>query len=229
MPDTQLSPDGMYYWDGTNWVSTLSHDGRSRWNGSAWIPAGGAAVAPGGYYAPAHATREPTSWTKPLQYVVAAWYALSAIYVLSLPFWMSGVMSDVMNQSIQRQEALNPSATPLPADLAGTMASFMTGVLWFAVVFGLAFCAVFIVGALKRWTWLWYVVLVLLGFSVVSIPLNIASAVTGSALSSVSGFSMPSWTYWVGILTAVPATGLFIWMIVAQVKRGPWAMTRTAL
>jgi hypothetical protein len=126
VPDTPLSPDGMYYWDGTSWISTLSHDGRSRWNGSAWIPVGTAAVAPSGYYAPARATREPTSWTKPLQYAVAAWYALSAVYVLSLPFWMSGPMTDMINQSIQRQQALNPSATPLPDNFAGTMGSFMT-------------------------------------------------------------------------------------------------------
>ena len=32
----RMSPDGMYYWDGQAWVSTLSHDGRSRWNGQAW-------------------------------------------------------------------------------------------------------------------------------------------------------------------------------------------------
>jgi len=225
VPDTPLSPDGMYYWDGTNWVSTLSHDGRSRWNGSAWIPVGGPASASSGY-APVRTTREPTSWTSPLQYTIAAWYALSAIYVLSLPFWMSGLMTDMINQSIQRQQALNPSASPLPADFAGTMGSFMTGILWVAAVFGVVICAVAVIGALNRWTWLWYVVLVLLGLSVVSIPLNIASAVTGSAISSVSGFSMPSWTYWIGILVSIPAAALFVWMIVAQVKQGPWAMRR---
>jgi hypothetical protein len=182
-------------------------------------------VAPGGYAA-VRTTREPTSWTKPLQYTIAAWYALSAIYVLSLPFWMSGLMTDVINQSIQRQQALNPSASPLPADFAGTMGSFMTGILWVVAVFGVVICAVAVIGALNRWTWLWYVVLVLLGLSVVSIPLNIASAVTGSAISSVSGFSMPSWTYWIGILISIPATALFIWMIVAQVRQGPWAMRR---
>jgi hypothetical protein len=43
----QLSPDGAYYWDGAQWVTTLSKDGAHRWNGSAWIPAGGP-TAPAG-------------------------------------------------------------------------------------------------------------------------------------------------------------------------------------
>jgi hypothetical protein len=226
VPETPLSPDGMYYWDGTNWVSTLSHDGRSRWNGSAWIPVGSPQIAPGGYYPPARTTREPTSWTKPLQYAVAAWYVLSAIYFVSLPFWMSGPMSQVLNQSIQRQQALNPSATPLPADFASTMGSFMTGTLWVAAFIGVVICAVAVIGALNRWTWLYYVVLVLLGLTTISIPLNIVSAVSASALSSTSGFSMPSWIYLTGILFSIPAVALFVWMLVAQIKHGPWAMRR---
>jgi hypothetical protein len=217
----------MYYWDGTSWVSTLSQDGRSRWNGSAWIPVGSPAVAPGGY-AEVRTTREPTSWTKPLQYAVAAWYALATIIALSIPFWASGLMTQALNQSIQRQQELNPSATPLPADLAGTVGSFMTGALWVVAVIGVAFYAVLIIGALNRWTWVFYVALVLLGLSVVSIPLNIANAVSASTISSLYGFSMPSWTYWFGILVSVPATALFIWMIVAQVKHGPWGMRRVS-
>jgi hypothetical protein len=35
---TQMSPDGKYYWDGTQWMSAISPDGRSRWNGTAWVP-----------------------------------------------------------------------------------------------------------------------------------------------------------------------------------------------
>ena len=221
---TQISPDGMYYWDGTNWVSTLSHDGRSRWNGTAWVPVGGAPVVG---YQPAPA-RVPTSWTKPLQYAVAGWYALSGLYALSLPFWMTGPITDVVNQSIQRQEALNPSATPLPSDFASTMASLTTGILWVAAVFGVVVCAVIVIGALSRWTWIYYAVLVLLGLSAISLPLTLLSAASGSVLSGASGFSMPIWTYWVGVLFGLPGIALFVWMIVAIVRRGPWGMVRPA-
>src|SRR5713226_2859647 len=150
----------MYYWDGTNWVSTLSHDGRSRWNGATWMPVAGGAP-PAAYQAAV--SRVATSWTKPLQYAVAGWYALSGLYALSLPFWMSGPMTQLINQSIQRQQELNPSATPLPADFGNTVGSVMTGGLWVAAVIGAVICAVVVIGALSRWTWLYYVVLVLLG------------------------------------------------------------------
>ena len=33
-----LSWDGMHYWDGRAWVSTLSPDGRYRWDGRSWMP-----------------------------------------------------------------------------------------------------------------------------------------------------------------------------------------------
>ncbi len=221
----QLSPDGLYYWDGTQWQSTLSHDGRTRWNGSEWVPVQG--LGPG--FAPSSyppTGRVPTSWTRPLQYTVAAWYALAAIYALSLPFWMSGTMTQVMNQAIQRQQEQNPTASPLPTDFATTMGSLMTGVLWVAAVIGVVICAVFIIGALRRWIWIYYVVLVLLGLGAISLPLDLINAAGGSSMAAASGFSMPSWYYLVGLLTAIPGTALFVWMVVALARRGPWAMSR---
>lgn len=35
----ELSPDRLFYWDGTQWVSAVSADGAWRWNGVAWHPA----------------------------------------------------------------------------------------------------------------------------------------------------------------------------------------------
>jgi hypothetical protein len=103
----------------------------------------------------------------------------------------------------------------------------MTGTLWVAAVFGSVICGVAIIGALNRWTWVYYVVLVLLGLSTISIPLNLLTTASGSAISSMSGLSMPLWIYWIGILFSVPAAALFVWMLVAQIKHGPWAMRRT--
>ena len=225
---TRLSPDGMYYWDGQQWVSTLSHDGRTRWNGTAWVSTPGQAQAPFGYQTAGPVTREPTTWTRPLQIAVAAWYALEGIYALTLPFWMGGTMSQAMNRAIQRQEQLNPTATPPPADFANTMTSFMNGALWVVAVFGLVIAAVVVIGALSRWTWIYYVVMVLLGLGAISLPLDLVNAVSGSTISSASGFSLPSWTYWLGLLTAIPGTALFIWIVLAMVRYGPWAMRKVA-
>jgi len=162
----RLSPDGQYYWDGQQWISTLSSDGRHRWNGTAWIPTG-SIYAPAGTYQQSNRTRRaPTSWTKPLQFAVAGWYAISAVYALTVPFWMSGRMADVMNASMQRQQQRYPSATPPPPELVSAMTSIMTGAVWIGALVGLAICIVAIVGALNRWTWLYYAVMVLLGFVV---------------------------------------------------------------
>lgn len=226
----RLSPDGMYYWDGQQWVSTLSHDGRTRWNGATWVPTG--QVYGAAYQAPGRITREPTSWTRPLQLAVAGWYVLQGVYSLTLPFWMSGPMSQAINQSIQRsiqrQQQLNPAASPPPAEFMNAMTSLMSGALWVGAVFGLAVAVVAVIGALNRWTWVYYAVLVFLGLASVSLPLDVVNALGGSALSSASGFTMPGWFYWVGVLTALPSTALFIWMLVALVKRGPWAMRKVA-
>ena len=37
-PRPQISEDGKWYWDGSQWKSLLSPDGRSVWNGRAWVP-----------------------------------------------------------------------------------------------------------------------------------------------------------------------------------------------
>jgi hypothetical protein len=75
---------------------------------------------------------------------------------------------------------------------------------------------------------MYYVVLVFLGLGTISAPLNLISAATGSSMNASPGFSLPAWTYAVGAIVAIPTAALFVWMLVALVKRGPWGMTRVA-
>lgn len=219
---TRFSPDGMYYWDGVSWVTTLSPDGRHRWNGAAWVPVQWAPAVPYGTAPPVR--RRPTSWTRPLQYAVAGWYTISAAVSLSLPFWMGGQMSQIMHAAIQRQQVVNPDLQPPPQSFYDAMNSMMTGVLWFVAIFAFAVAVVVIIGALQRWTWLYYVVLVLLGLGVVSGPADLVNFATGS-FSSTYGYSPPEWLYGIGIVSWFPSTALFVLMLVALVKRGPWGMT----
>ena len=227
MPEARLSADGLYYWDGAQWISTLSPDGRSRWSGSQWV-AVGKDFASASYYQAPRSLREPTSWTKPLQYAVAGWYAISAAYSLTLPFWMSGPTADAMNQSFQRQQRLYPTATPPPADFTNMMASMTSGILWVSAVIGVALCIVVIVGALNRWNWLYYAVLVLSGFGLISLPVDIINLITGGPLAT-TGFNLPHSTLWLGVASGIPNGALFVWMLVALIKRGPWAMKRVAV
>jgi hypothetical protein len=45
-------------------------------------------------------------------------------------------------------------------------------------------------------------------------------------MAAAQGFSLPSWTYWISVALSIPAATLFVWMLIALIKRGPWAMTR---
>jgi hypothetical protein len=228
--DLKLSEDGLYYWDGRRWISTLSPDGRSRWNGYAWAPMAPmrpmAAPAYPHYQQPA-TVRVPTPWTKPMQYVVAAWYALAAFYALSLPFWMSGVITQAFNQSLQRQSQVNPNVSPPPPEFVSTMTSMMSGILWVSAIIGVAVCAVLVIGALRRWTWIFWVVLVLLGLGTLALPFNLISAVAGATYAA-NLYGVPSWTAWFSVGVGIPTAALFVWMLVALIRYGPWATTKTA-
>lgn len=202
-------------------MTTLSHDGHSRWNGTAWVPLG--AMAPAMYMQPQRKPRVATGWTKPLQYAVAGWYLLQALYAITLPFVMTGPMTDYINQVMQRQAELNPGVTPPPPDFLATMTSVLTFALWTGAVIGIAIAAVAIIGALKRWTWVFYAVLILLGFQAASFPFTLLSAFSSSAISPIK---LPVELTIASVAFGVPAVALFGWMLVAAARRGPWAMRR---
>ena len=216
----RVSPDGLYYWDGREWVTTLSADGRHRWNGQAWVPAAGP-----GYAAQTRVAREPTSWTVPLQLAIGAWYAVSALFTATLPFWMGGAMNQIMNQAIQRQEAT--SVAPPPPGFADTMAAMTNGILWTSAIIGAAIAVVAIVAAVRRWTWAYYAILVLFGLGVLGLPVNLVNAFSGGSLNTMQGFSVPMSLLWFSIGTGLVDAALFAWMVVALVRYGPWAMRRS--
>jgi hypothetical protein len=199
----------------------LSSDGRSRWNGSAWVPA--AAAPTPLYFQPQARARVATGWTKPLQYSVAALYLVQAIWDVTLPFLTAGPMSDYINQIVQRNAQLNPDVAPPPAAFLSAMTTILTWTLAIGAALGVAIAVVAIIGALKRWTWVFYAVLVLLGLQAVSLPFAVVSAVATSALNPVK---LPAGLTWASVAFGVPAVALFVWMLVAVIRRGPWGMTR---
>src|SRR5260370_16936943 len=86
---------------------------------------------------------------------------------------MSGVMTQAFTQSFQRQAQLNPNVSPPPPELLSSMTSMMSGVLVAAAVIGVAICAVIVIGALARGTWMFWAVLVLLGLGALGPPINL--------------------------------------------------------
>ena len=219
----RLSPDGLYYWDGASWKSTLSPDGRHRWDGAAWTPLDSAAAAP---YWTGRPQREPTSWTRPLQYAVGGWYVWSILYTLAEPVWMGGMMGNAFGHAFQRQSQLNPDVSPPPAALTDMVTSMFTVGLWISAVLYSVIFAVAIVSAWRRWVWAYYVLLVLLGLTTIIVPIQLVYVFVGPAMGAASGISIPSWIYVLNFFTGLPAIALFVWMLIALVKRGPWAMRR---
>lgn len=175
------------------------------------------------YFQPKAGARVPTGWTKPLQYSVIAWYLAYAIWSVAAPFLMAGTISDYVNQVMQQNAALNPDVPPPPADVLSTINSIITVALAVGAAIGVAISAVAIIGALRRWTWAFYAVLVLLGLQTISFPFTLISAFTTSAFSTMK---LPVAITAASIAFAIPAVALFVWMLVAAFRRGPWAMRR---
>jgi hypothetical protein len=171
------------------------------------------------------APRVATSWTVPLQYSVAGWFALQAFWSATLPFWVSSQVTQMFVLAVQRQRQLNPEVAPPPADYVTTMNTMFSGVFWIAGAVGIAISLIVVVGALQHWTWMYYAVLVLLGFWILSLPYNqVAEYIFRTAFPSP--VTTPSWVNLVAIGFGIPSAALFVWMIVAISKRGPWAMVR---
>jgi hypothetical protein len=214
----------MYYWDGQRWVTTLSPDGRYRWNGSAWEPV--TAFAYGPDYSAVHAAeREPTSWTKPLQYAVIARYVAAGVYGLFLPFWMGPYMSAVIQQSLQRQQQAYPPGQGPPPGFTDMMTSIMQGSIWIGTVIGLALTVVVIVATIRRWTWAFYVILILVGFTLLGTVFNGINLIAGGALTAHQP-QPPLFSRVFASAFGVVDVVLFVFMLVALIRRGPWAMRR---
>jgi hypothetical protein len=223
--ELKLSEDGLYYWDGSHWVSTLSHDGRHRWNGREWVPVSHTAAA---YVAPSRPPRVPTSWTRPLQYAVAGWYVVQALLSIATPFLFAGTFRDAMNNALAQSRQMNPNAPLPPAEIATLMNGIVTVALVIGAVWGVAIAVVAIIGAMKRWTWVYYAILVLGAFSAIGLPFSLFGAIVGTAVGGqapIPGTVSPLLN-WLAVGVSIPEVAIFIWMLVALIRFGPWATRR---
>ena len=215
MADLRLTEDGLYYWDGRQWVSTLSPDGRFRWNGSAWVPNSTTALGAYASQEPGRMVRAPTPWTKPIQNAVAGFNAISIVYLIVLALLLSTEMSQMISQP------LYPNSPPPPAQAVTGITAFFSFVFFAGSLIGIVLCVVIIIGALKRWTWVFYVVLVFGGLSTIGLPFNLVGAIQRSVTPGVP--SVAAWESWLQVLYGTASAALFAWMLVALIRYGPWA------
>ena len=101
--------------------------------------------------------------------------------------------------------------------------------LWARPIANIAVFAVIVIGAWKKWRWVYYAVLVLLGVTVLLLPTYLLQTLMADLLFKLSVVTPPAWFNILSFVAGLPAVALFVWMLVALIKRGPWAMRRPQL
>ncbi len=167
----------------------------------------------------------PTSWTRPLQYAVGALSAVYALWYGALPFWVEGPMSDEIRQRALQAAAANPALYPNPSQYADTVATFGVVLLVVVAVITVAVAIAVLIGTLRRWTWMYYVVMGLLALGMLSLPTALATALGIIEPAPALGGSLVV-VQWSGVALGSVAIALGAWMLVALLRRGPWATRR---
>jgi len=174
-------------------IGQVSADGQFRWDGLEWVP------IPRG-------TREPTSWTRPLQLATAGVLAAQAIYTVA------STLLTVNHDSVLG--GLHDAGSQVPAGMTEDQFVNLGLISIYVIV------AVIGVGelcgaaaAFFGWRWAFWVLLVVEGlfslgavFGLVGLIRSVDAAL-GEAISLLN-------------------VAIFVWMIVAVARFGPWAMKR---
>lgn len=208
-------------------MATLSPDGKWRWNGTDWVPAVAGMARPPGHFS----ERVATSWTRPMRYLVAAFFGAQALFVGSLPFWYITTMTQWADAMNRQNQQLNPGQASPPPDLAANIDAQMTVAFYVMVVLLLFISVAALVGALSRWMAAFYLILGLLCLETLYLVFGALGTLVESFASSAligQSVSPPAWMTWTEAAFGVAAAALFAWMLIATVRRGPWAMRRMA-
>jgi len=184
----------------TQAAGQISADGQFRWDGQQWAP------LPANY-------REPTPWTRPMQLITAALFAISAIsgVVITIAF----VNHDSVLRAIHAQGTQIPTTTSVD-----TIANITIGVTYAVAIF---FALVYLVAALGSylgWRWMFWAALVLYGLSGITVFTNIGS------FANPDRSPIPVTGLIISELFAVLGLAMFVWMLIAAIRYGPWAMRK---
>ena len=135
--------------------------------------------------------RVATSSTRPLQFAIAGLYALTGVYTVAIALW-------------------KPTWLPVTYSGAFEVGSFIAA----------AASVVAVIGATRRWRWLYNAVFVIYGLGTLALVVNLIRLATGGASSA---------PYAEAVAFEVPGAILFAWMVLlARRGLGPWGMTKPA-
>jgi len=177
----------------------VSADGQFRWDGTQWVP------IPRG-------TREPTPWTRPLQLATAGFFALQA--VLSILTSALFINHDTMLRVMKTQGNIPPGTDP------ESLVPFAIFIGWATVIFIVVLGLVAALGSYLRWRWMFWVALVLLGFGAIGAITNLSYFVKPDASP------MPTWAVAIDEVVSIASAALFVWLLIAVIRYGPWAMKK---
>ncbi len=184
----QISDDGQWWYDGRSWQPIATREG------------GGSMV------------RRPTDWTRPLHLATAAFFIVNGALTIILTLAFVDQVRQATRQALEKSNATSPN--PLSADQITSAINIAVVVgIAIAVVIGLVFIVVGIL-ALRDWTWIFYVSLVLSAFSVIGLATGVRNLTTGG---------QPIAESLVSFALSLLGSALFVWLLVARIKRGVWA------
>src|SRR5713226_7528529 len=171
----------------------ISADGQFRWDGQQWVPL-------------AANYRQPTPWTRPMQLISAAVFAISAIASVVVAFVF------INHDSMLR--AIKASSPPSGTDLE-TAVNFGVAIAFGVVIF-FALCElVAAAGSFLGWRWMFWAALVLFGLNGISVFTNLGP------LSRPDTSAVPVTGLWISELFALLSLALFVWMLIAAIRYGP--------
>jgi hypothetical protein len=177
-------------------LGQVSPDGQSIWDGSQWNPI--------------TAFRwEPTETTRRMQLLAGGYLVLAGLINPSLTYLFQSYVRQVLEKSLQQNPSVTPDQMTQIVDLS------VTGGLVVAVAFGAIYAVFGILTLLRRWGWLFYADLVILGLG----GLGVFSGLFGLARGTGGplGLVIPN------LVLAAAALALFTWMLVVRIRGSVWA------
>lgn len=181
-------------------IGQVSADGQFKWDGAQWAPI-------------ARGFREPTSWTRPMQLATAAIFAISAVLNTAMTFVF--VNHDTTLKAILAGNQQYPAGTDIEDVVNAAMVITYVG----AVAFDLLYLFIAL-GSYRGWRWMFWLALVAFALGGLGAFTNL------SALAKPSESAYPFASLVIDEIGGIVSLGMFVWMLIAVVKRGPWAMRK---
>ena len=180
-------------------VGEISPDGQFRWGGAQWEP------LPAGY-------REPTSWTRPLRLVTAGYLVLSVLYAL--------ITNALFLNPATTERAFRTSVPDASAEQVQQAVTVTVLLGWSFLLVVSVISLVVAVGSYRGWRWAFWGALVWLGLNSIGILTNLSTLTRSGTPPQPPVATLGS------LLLSIAALALFVWLLVAAIRHGPWAMRK---